>query len=49
VRHGLREIADVTTVAIAAATWLVFTRFKKLPEPAVILLAGLAGLILKRP
>jgi chromate transporter len=45
---GRRALIDVTTVAIAAATWLVFVRFKKLPEPLVILAAGLAGLILAR-
>ena len=32
----------------AAATWLTFVRFKKVPEPLVILAAGLAGLILAR-
>jgi hypothetical protein len=39
---------DLTTVAIAVATWLIFTRFKKLPEPLVILAAGVAGLVLQR-
>jgi len=43
---GRRALIDVTTVVIALATWAVFTRFKKLPEPIVILAAGLAGLIL---
>ena len=45
---GRRALIDVTTVVIALATWAVFTRFKKLPEPIVILAAGLAGLILAR-
>jgi chromate transporter len=45
---GRRALIDLTTVAIAAATWLVFARFKKLPEPLVILAAGVAGLILAR-
>jgi chromate transporter len=45
---GRRALIDLTTVAIAAATWLAFVRFKKIPEPLVILAAGLAGLILAR-
>ena len=46
---GRRALIDWKTVAIAAATWLAFTRVKKLPEPLVILAAGLAGLSLRRP
>jgi chromate transporter len=46
---GRRALIDWKTVAIAVATWLAFTRVKKLPEPLVILAAGLAGLILRRP
>jgi chromate transporter len=46
---GRRALIDVTTVALAIATWLVFSRFKKLPEPLVILAAGVAGLLLHRP
>jgi len=45
---GRRALIDVITVVIAVATWGVFTRFKKLPEPLVILAAGLVGLALKR-
>jgi chromate transporter len=45
---GRRAIIDVTTVIIAVATWLVFTRFKKVPEPLVILAAGVVGLVLHR-
>ena len=45
---GRRALIDWKTVAIAVATWLAFTRVKKLPEPLVILAAGLAGLILRR-
>ncbi|HEY8925280.1 MAG TPA: chromate transporter [Polyangia bacterium] len=45
---GRRALVDLTTVAIAVATWLVFTRFKKLPEPLVIVAAGVLGLILHR-
>ena len=46
---GRRALVDVTTVAIAVATWLVSTRFKKIPEPVVILAAGVLGLVLQRP
>ena len=46
---GRRALIDWKTIAIAVATWLAFTRVKKLPEPLVILAAGLAGLILRRP
>jgi chromate transporter len=45
---GRRALIDVTTVVIALATWAVFTRFKKLPEPAVILAAGVVGLLLRQ-
>jgi chromate transporter len=44
---GRRALIDVTTVAIAVVTWFVFNRFKKLPEPLVILAAGVAGLFLR--
>ena len=46
---GRRALIDVTTVALAVVTWLCFTRFKKLPEPLVILVAGIAGMVLHRP
>ena len=45
---GRRALTDIPTVLIALATWLVFSRFKKLPEPLVILAAGVAGLVLRR-
>jgi chromate transporter len=44
---GRRAIIDLRTVLIATATWLVFTPFKKVPEPLVILAAGAVGLILR--
>src|SRR5207244_1962513 len=46
---GRRALVDVTTIAMAVATWLICTRFKKVPEPLVILGAAVAGLILHRP
>jgi chromate transporter len=45
---GRRALIDLTTVGIALVTWLIFSRFKKVPEPFVILAAGLAGLALRR-
>jgi chromate transporter len=45
---GRRALIDPTTVAIAAATWLSFTRWKKLPEPLVIVAAGVLGCLLRR-
>ena len=45
---GRRALIDIPTVLIALATWLVFSRFKKLPEPLVIVAAGVVGLIVHR-
>jgi len=45
---GRRALTDFGAVAIALATWLVFSRFKKLPEPLVIVAAGVVGLIVHR-
>jgi chromate transporter len=45
---GRRALIDIPAVLIALATWFVFSRFKKLPEPLVIVAAGLLGLILRR-
>jgi chromate transporter len=45
---GRRALTDVGAVAIALGTWLIFSRFKKLPEPIVIIAAGVVGLIVHR-
>ena len=45
---GRRALTDWGAIAIAVATWLVFSRFKKLPEPVVIVAAGIVGLIVHR-
>ena len=45
---GRRALIDLPTVAIALATWFLFSPFKKLSEPFVIIVAGIAGLILHR-
>jgi len=44
---GRRALIDIPTVMIAAATLLVRQRLQALPEPVVILLAGVAGLLLR--
>jgi chromate transporter len=45
---GRRAIVDVPTVLIAAATLLVLVKAKKVPEPLVILAAGVVGVMLRR-
>jgi chromate transporter len=44
---GRRAIVDLPTVGILAVTLVALTFVKKLPEPLVILAAGLTGLLLK--
>jgi len=43
---GKRALFDVTTVLIAAATLAILLKLKKIPEPLVILAAGVVGLLL---
>jgi len=43
---GRRAIIDLPTLAIAATTLLVLVRVRKVPEPLVIIAAGLAGILL---
>jgi chromate transporter len=45
---GRRALTDLGAILIALVTWFVFSRFKKLPEPLVIIVAGIVGLILHR-
>jgi chromate transporter len=45
---GRRALTDLGAVLIALVTWLLFSRVKKLPEPIVIVAAGLVGLLLHR-
>jgi chromate transporter len=45
---GRRALTDVGAIVIALATWAVFSRFKKIPEPVVIIAAGIVGLIVHR-
>src|SRR5262245_12933225 len=44
---GRRSLIDVPTVAIGLATLLILTYVKKIPEPLIILAAGVIGLGLK--
>jgi chromate transporter len=43
---GRRAIVDLATVAVAVVTLLVLVKAKKIPEPLVILAAGLVGVLL---
>ena len=43
---GQRSISDVATAALALVTVAVLWRFKKVPEPFVVLVAAFAGLAL---
>jgi chromate transporter len=43
---GRRALTDLGAVLIALVTWFLFSRVKKLPEPIVIVAAGLVGLLL---
>jgi chromate transporter len=43
---GRRAIMDAATLAIAAITLLVLARARRVPEPLVIVAAGLAGILL---
>ena len=45
---GKRQITDVTSAAIAAATIMILLRFKKIQEPIIIIAAAIAGLLIKR-
>ncbi len=45
---GRRALVDVTTVAIAVATFLILLRTKRVPEPVLIAAAGVLGILLMR-
>ena len=44
---GRRALVDAGTLAIAAVTLLVAWRFRRVPEPLLILAAGMVGVLLK--
>lgn len=45
---GKRSVTDLPTTILAIATLAILWRFKKLPEPIVIIVAAIAGLLLHR-
>jgi len=45
---GRRAIVDGPTIALAIATLLVLTRVRRVPEPLVIIAAGVIGVVLTR-
>ena len=45
---GKRQITDVIAALIALITIFVLLKFKKLPEPVIIVVAALLGLLLKK-
>lgn len=46
---GRRAIIDVPTIAIAIGTLLMLIRVRRVPEPLVIIAAGVVGVVLRRP
>lgn len=44
---GKRAIIDLPTILIAGGALVVLLKFKKIPEPVLILIAGVIGLIVK--
>jgi len=45
---GRRAIVDITTAALALVTLLILIKVRKVPEPLLILCAGLVGLLIVR-
>jgi chromate transporter len=45
---GKRAIIDITTAVVAIVTLAILLNVKKVPEPLVIIVAGIAGLFLSR-
>jgi chromate transporter len=46
---GRRSIIDLPTIAIAAGTLAIFIYLRRIPEPLVILFAGMLGLLIAPP
>lgn len=42
---GTRSLTDAFTIGLATVTGLVLWKYQKLPEPYVILVAALVGLV----
>jgi chromate transporter len=45
---GRRALVDVGAIAICLATFVVISKTKRVPEPIVIVAAGIVGLLIKR-
>jgi chromate transporter len=45
---GRRALVDAATVAIALATLAVLVRFRRVPEPVIIVIAGALGILVGR-
>jgi chromate transporter len=45
---GRRAVVDLATLAIAVAVLGVASRFRRIPEPLLILVAGLVGVLMRR-
>jgi len=43
---GRRSITDIPTVVIMAVTLLLLWKMKKIPEPAIVALSAIAGLVI---
>jgi chromate transporter len=43
---GKRSITDIPTIVIMASTLLLLWKVKKIPEPAIVVLAAIAGLLI---
>jgi chromate transporter len=44
---GRRAIFDIPTAVVAVITFLILWKIRRIPEPIIILFAGLAGVLLR--
>ena len=44
---GKRQLTDLFSIAIATVTVMILLKFRKIPEPLIILLAAITGLLIK--
>jgi len=44
---GRRALIDVGAIAICAVAFVIISRGRRIPEPAVIVAAGIVGLLIK--
>jgi chromate transporter len=45
---GRRAVVDAATLALTVTTLVVLWRLRKVPEPLVVVLAGIAGVVIRR-